>query len=167
MKRKYTEEQYQKRLAWMREYAKEYKRNNKEKIAAYKKIYNKTHKIDRAEYQAAYFKKRMQTDLFYRLRVRLRTRIKMAIKKNLKHGSTVNDLGCSIDFLKVYIESKFYGNMSWDNWGDVWELDHIKPLFKFDLTKRKQLLKACHYTNLQPLTVEDHRKKTNKDCIEK
>jgi hypothetical protein len=163
MKRKYTQDQYKKRLAWMREYAKEYRRNNKEKIAAYKKIYNKTHKVNRVEYQATYFKNRIQTDPLYRLRVRLRTRIKMAIKKNLKQGSTIKDLGCSIEFLKKYLESKFYSNMTWSNWGKVWQLDHVKRLADFDLTNREQLLKAVHYTNLQPLTVEDHRKKTTKE----
>jgi len=33
----------------------------------------------------------------------------------------------------------------------------------FDLTDREQLLKACHYTNLQPLWHEDHIQKTSND----
>jgi len=49
------------------------------------------------------------------------------------------------------------------NWGEVWELDHIKELHTFDLTDRDQFLKACNYMNLQPLTIEDHKKKTRGD----
>ena len=165
IKRKYTKNQYQKRLAWMRAYTKVYKKLNKDKIHKYEKKYRKKYPLKRAIYQAAYFKKRIQTDHLYKLRVRLRTRIKQAIKNNWQTGFSVTDLGCSITFLKNYIQSKFYSNMTWDNWGEVWELDHVIPLCKFDLTDRDQFLKAVHYTNLQPLTIEDHRKKTSKDVI--
>ena len=66
---------------------------------------------------------------------------------------------------KPYIESKFYGDMTWDNWGTVWELDHIVALHLFDLTNRKQFLKAINYKNLQPLTKSDHLKKTLKERL--
>ncbi|MGH7974928.1 MAG: hypothetical protein ACREBR_05335 [bacterium] len=53
--------------------------------------------------------------------------------------------------------------MSWTNWGEVWELDHIKRLADFDLTEPIQFKQAVHYTNLQPLTIEDHKKKTKNE----
>jgi len=53
--------------------------------------------------------------------------------------------------------------MTWDNWTlDGWHIDHIKPLASFDLTDRKQLLEACHYTNLQPLWAKDNLTKNDK-----
>jgi hypothetical protein len=41
--------------------------------------------------------------------------------------------------------------MSWENWGEYWHIDHIKPLAAFDLTVREEFLRAVHWTNLQPL----------------
>lgn len=87
----------------------------------------------------------------------------MAIKNDYKAGSAVKDLGCSIQEFKIYIESKFLPGMTWDNWGiNTWHLDHIISLSSFDLTIREELLKAVHYTNLQPLWAKDNIKKSNK-----
>jgi hypothetical protein len=88
--------------------------------------------------------------------------MKAALKGDYKSGSAVRDLGCSIEDLKIYLESKFLPGMSWDNWGKCngnWNVDHIKPLYTFDLTDREQFLIAAHYSNLQPLWFEDNMAK--------
>lgn len=80
-------------------------------------------------------------------------------------GSFVRDLGLSIGECVAYIENHFnwQPHFSWENWGTVWELDHVKALGLFDLTDREQFLQAVHYTNLQPLSIEDHKEKTKTD----
>ena len=103
---------------------------------------------------------RIKTNIQYKLSRRLRSRLYHALQGNQKTGSAVRDLGCSIDELRLYLESKFQSGMSWDNWSfEGWHIDHIKPLASFDLTDRKQLLLACHYTNLQPLWAFDNLSK--------
>ena len=93
----------------------------------------------------------------------LRSRLRHAIKNNQKSGSAVKDLGCSIDDLKKYLESKFQPGMSWDNHGfRGWHIDHIRPLSNFDLSVREQFLIACHYTNLQPMWWRQNIVKGNK-----
>lgn len=111
------------------------------------------------EYMRAYHKKYRQTTK-WKLQSRLRSRMRSAIIDNQKGGSTIADLGCSIDELKVYLESQFQPGMNWDNWAyEGWHIDHIKPLAQFDLTDPEQFKEACHYTNLQPLWAEDNIKK--------
>ena len=69
----------------------------------------------------------------------------------------------TVEQLKQHLESKFQPGMSWDNWTtDGWHIDHIKPLSSFNLNDRKQLLSACHYTNLQPLWAKDNLSKSDK-----
>lgn len=114
-------------------------------------------------------KERLKEDIKYRLCKKLRTRINMAVSSNQKSGSAVNDLGCSIQELKQRLELMFYPHpktgeqMTWDNYGLYgWHLDHIMPLSLFDLTDREQFLRACHYSNLQPLWAKENIIKGNR-----
>ena len=130
-----------------------YLKANKEQIKSKHKIYLKTNKDKINKHN----RERKKTDIQFRLASNLRNRLGNALKGNYKSGSAVKDLGCTIDEFKLYLESKFQPGMTWDNWGQHgWHIDHIKPLASFDLTDRKQMLEACHYTNLQPLWAEDN-----------
>jgi len=101
---------------------------------------------------------RVKADPRQKLMHSLRIRLLRALKRNSKTGSAVRDLGCSIDYFMEYIANKFQEGMTWDNHGE-WHLDHIKPLYQFDLTDREQLLEALHYTNYQPLWAIDNLRK--------
>jgi len=41
--------------------------------------------------------------------------------------------------------------MTWDNYGSLWHIDHIKPCASYDLADPLQQAECFHYTNLQPL----------------
>jgi hypothetical protein len=139
--------------------SKDYYKNNKEKKKEYDKVYRKNNKKKRNDRD----KLRRKNDTQYKLTMSLRSRLNNVLKRNQKVGSAVKDLGCTVDELISYLESKFQPEMSWDNWSkDGWHIDHIKPLTSFDLTDRKQLLEACHYTNLQPLWAKDNLVKSDK-----
>jgi len=103
------------------------------------------------------YKRISRRNLKVKLKDNLRTRLNSAIKNNYKTGSAVKDLGCSVEELKKYLESKFQEGMTWTNWSRTgWHIDHIEPLASFNLSNREELKKACHYTNLQPLWAEDN-----------
>lgn len=68
-------------------------------------------------------------------------------------------LGCTTDEFYSYIENLFYLEMSWKNYGTIWEMDHKIPLASFDLSKEDQQQLAFHYTNTQPLLCLENRSK--------
>lgn len=146
-----------------KEKSKKYYQKNKEKILIQRKSYGKQYRKLNKNKIYAYRKKYKKKNIEYKLSLNLRTRLCNALQRNTKSGSAVRDLGCSIEELKIYLESKFQPGMSWDNYGYYgWHIDHIKPLSSFNLTNRNQLLEACHYTNLQPLWAKDNLSKNDK-----
>ena len=70
-------------------------------------------------------------------------------------------LGCSYQDYMVYLEKKFNKEMNWSNMGGKhgWQIDHIKPLVKFDLSKKSNQLKAFNYKNTQPMWIKDNLSK--------
>lgn len=71
-------------------------------------------------------------------------------------------IGCTKQQLRCHLQSKFTEGMTFENYGQYWELDHIKPLSLFDLTNDDQYMLASHYTNIQPLWRLDNLLKSNK-----
>lgn len=107
------------------------------------------------------YHERYATDPQFKLICCLRARLLPALKGNAKRGSAVRDLGCSIEELRQHIERQFWPGMQWTNFGE-WQIDHIRPLSSFDLTDRKQLLKAVNWRNLQPLWAADNESKNGR-----
>ena len=140
-----------------------YKQKYKEKIALQRCEYEKRDGVQKKRY--AKLKIRKEQNINLKLSLLLRGRFSKAVKGNFKAGSAVKDLGCSIQELKEYLEKQFKNGMSWDNHGigkGKWNIDHIYPISKVDLTDRDQLLKVCNYTNLQPLWVEENVSKSDR-----
>jgi len=62
------------------------------------------------------------------------------------------------------IESKFDKGMSWDNWGDVWHLDHVIPQAYLSYTDPySDNFKRCwELNNLKPVLVRDNCSKSSR-----
>lgn len=116
-----------------------------------------------------YARRKRAGDSNYKTCELLRSRLSKLIRREVRSGSAVRDLGCTVDELRVYLESKFYVHpetgeqMTWKNHTtDGWHIDHVKPLSKFDLTDPEQFKAACHYTNLRPLWAKENLRKGNR-----
>jgi hypothetical protein len=109
-------------------------------------------------------KERRDSDPLYRLEVNYRHRIYMALKAvNGTKSLTTKDLfGTSVELVWVHLEKQFRFPMTRPNYGKVWHVDHIRPVCSFDLSDLEQLKACFHYTNLQPLFIEENIEKGSK-----
>ena len=129
--------------------------------------YQKQYRINNRDKKREWERNDRKNNIERRLADNLRNRLNISIKKNIRSGSAVRDLGCSTEELKTYLESKFQPGMSWDNWSrNGWHIDHIKPLASFNLSNPEELKMACNYTNLQPLWAKDNLSKGDRLRVE-
>lgn len=94
----------------------------------------------------------------------LKKRIRCALKrsKSTKSFKTQELIGCSIEELKIHLESLFKPGMTWENRGvNGWHIDHIRPCVSFNLSDPEQQKQCFHYTNLQPLWAEENMSKNS------
>jgi len=113
-----------------------------------------------------YLNKYRKINLKYKIALRMRGRIKdfMKIKNITKKNKTFDYVGCTPEFLKLYLEKKFYNHpitnepMTWENHSlNGWHIDHIIPLDK--AKNEDDAKKLCHYKNLQPMWSKENWKK--------
>ena len=134
-------------------------------FAKLKKFYKK--KICRScypnfltEQKTEWCKNEHDTNINYRIKKSLAARLRAVIVKN---NSTMNYIGCNIQYLREWFEYNFTSEMNWDNYGSYWSIDHIIPVCKFELTDEDEKLKCCNWTNLMPVTVKYNSSKKSID----
>jgi hypothetical protein len=100
----------------------------------------------------------------YRLKKSLAARLRNIL---FKTDTTMNYIGCNIQYLREWFEYNFTSEMNWDNYGSFWSIHHIIPVCKFDLTIQDEKLKCWNWTNLMPATVKfkSSKKEINMDQI--
>jgi hypothetical protein len=148
---------YQNKSEHYKALRKERYKNNTEKELQRNREYYKLNKNEIIE--KLYFKKKENE--FFRIICNLRSRISQFVKSRKLHkdNQTLVLLGIDLDNFKSYLESKFSVGMSWENYGE-WHIDHIIPLSSTD--NKDDLVRLCHYTNLQPLWAKDNLSKGSK-----
>lgn len=120
--------------------------------------YQKLNADARNTYNRQYRKNRRKADRLFSIRENMRARFRYELAKrgDSMHIKANEYLGCSWLFLRDYLAQKFTDGMSWNNYGE-WHVDHIMPLAS--ATTRDDLIKLCHYSNLQPLWAFDNLSK--------
>lgn len=130
----------------------EYHIENKERRNQKDKDWERRNK----EYRRQYFDERNKMpDVILRRTMRNNLKRYMAIamgESKIKESWDYDEIGCSPEFLKEYIEALFDESMGWENYG-LWHIDHIMPLSKGGTN---------HYSNLQPLWAEANLQKNDK-----
>lgn len=130
---------------------------DKERILMVVKTYRENNRQKRNEYN----KNRKIVDPIYNLKHLMNSRMRIFMKSQniTKKNKTFEIVGCSPEELKEHLENQFKNGMTWDNQGE-WHIDHIIPLSSGNT--EEEIIKLCHYTNLQPLWAIDNMKKGSK-----
>lgn len=112
--------------------------------------------------QAELLRRKRAENPNFKIQELLRGRLLYELKKKGidKDNSALKLLGCSVDYLRDYLEKQFEPGMSWNNHGE-WHIDHIVPCSYFDLTDPIQQRICFNFRNLQPLWAKDNYKKNN------
>ena len=149
-----------KNIKRIKEYMSKYREDNKDQIKEYNKNYKEDNKERLMKHAVEYAKIKRQTDPMYKLKVQVRNLIRGSFnrKGSVKKKRTEELLGCTLDFFANHLLETYYDNygIEWDGIEDV-HIDHIVPLSS--ATTEREIIKLCHYSNLQLLKAKDNLEK--------
>ena len=112
------------------------------------------------EQKTGWCKNEHNTNMNYRIKKSLAARLRTVLVKN---DSTMNYIGCNIQYLREWFEYNFTAEMNWDNYASFWSIDHIIPVCNFDLTLEDEKLKCWNWSNLMPVTIKYNSSKKKID----
>jgi hypothetical protein len=112
------------------------------------------------EQKTEWCKNEHNTNMNYRIKKSLAARLRTVLDKN---NSTMNYIGCNIQYLREWFEYNFTADMNWDNYATFWSIDHIIPVCNFDLTLEDEKLKCWNWSNLMPVTIKYNSSKKKID----
>lgn len=131
-----------------------YREKNRLRLIAHQKNYREANRAELSIKKTVYIRKRRRTDPEFKLLSNLRKRVWDSIVRDAgakKSASTSKLLGSTIPEFRAHLESQFRPGMTWENYGPVWHIDHIKPCAKFDLLDPAQQRECFNFKNQQPL----------------
>lgn len=146
----------------VRKYNKSYKEKNKNKLTNFYhqryqqnkekyKEYDREHK----EYRNEAEKRRKQVNPNYNLSKNTTTLLSDIIKHPNRMSTCLEQrCGYTAKQFRDHIQSQFTSEMNWDNYGSVWEVDHIIPInyFNYPDTNCKDFRICWSLMNLRPLS---------------
>jgi hypothetical protein len=156
--KKWHKEDYQRKKEIYRELHRKWCRKNREKKRLYDKKPNA--KIKRRLRN----RERRKIDPKFRLDSNIGSDVCEVLKGRKVWRKWEALVGYTIEDLMEHLEEQFDDNMSWDNYGSYWWIDHIKPVSKFNYKEpeEKEFKECWSLNNLQPLEKIINIKKSNK-----
>ena len=111
-----------------------------------------------------HIKNRMKSDLNFKLARYMRSQLYKAFKSQnvRKINRTFDLLGCSHSLFKKWINHQFYGNMTIENYGSVWQIDHCLPIASFNLLDENDMKKCFEWINVRPMYSNDNNLENDK-----
>ena len=170
----YKKEYYKKNREHKLQYSKNYRNKHKEFYKEYRELHKEKAKIAHKEYykknkeiltkkNIEYEKQRKLYDNVYKIKRQIRGMIRLSFNRQgmIKSKKTEEIVGCSLEYLYEYLLQTYKKNYNyeWDGKEPI-HIDHVTPLAS--VTTEKEVIKLCHYTNLQLLKAKDNLEKNTK-----
>lgn len=166
--------QYRKNnIEHIRKRQREYYHKNKDKHRVWKKRWEETHQEELKAYRKRYGKEnrekinkkaieRLHNDPIHKMKEQTRNMVRYALrsKGHRKTSRTAEIVGCDLDTLCEHLFATWEKNYGTKWNGEEYHIDHIVPLATAKTDE--DIVKLCHYTNLQLLTPEDNMAKSDK-----
>ena len=130
-----------------------YYEENKEKILEYHSERKTLRNLQKCERRAQ--------NPHIRIVEALKSRVHRVLKDKLTTRSW-KYIGCCKLQLTNWIEFQFDENMSWDNYGSYWHIDHVIPINMFNIQDKQHINICFHWSNLRPLEKKQNMSKSNK-----
>lgn len=157
------------------EYSEQYRKQNKQKIKKYNKEYYSKNQEKLKEYSKQYkqgnveiVRNQYKKNFNY---YSMLNAINFLLKGKIQTSKVFDKLPYTLQQLKSHLESQFTPEMTWNNYGDYWEIDHIIPINTFNLSSSDEpKFKICwSLANLRPLekSLNRSRPKDGSDISEK
>lgn len=134
----------------------EWSNNNKERHKELQSNWAKNHR----DHLNAKFNERMKNDFSFKMKKLCQIQLRRALKN--KTNTTMHYLHCNIELFIEWLEYCFTDEMTIDNHGEYWHLDHVIPISTFDLEDENQVYSCFHYLNYMPLKAKDNMSKNKK-----
>lgn len=137
---------------------KKWRENNKERKAATDKAWreanperkkenDKNWRENNKEHIQYYKRNTVQ----YKIRDKWSKRLWALIKKGHWSSETADVVGIEKKQMLMWLEFQFDTNMTYENYGTYWQIDHVTPCYMFDLEDDAQLRKCFSWKNTRPL----------------
>lgn len=150
---------------WISNHNKEYRESHKNEFREYNRVYARKYQSSPKglEQRRIIDKRKRENPTF-----RLNSNMSRVLRKSLENGkqgrSWLMLVDYSLEDLKLHLQRQFTKEMTWENYGTYWHIDHIKPrsYFIYKSQDDSQFKECWSLSNLQPLEAVENIRKSNK-----
>ena len=121
--------------------------NNQNQLLNNQKFYNKNNRDKRNAYE----RQKRKTDCIFNISCKIRQKTNYAFKSHINKMNIL--IGCSNYHLRKWIIYQLYGDMTLENYGKIWCLDHCYPLSKIN---EFEMNKYINWINIRPMYIRDN-----------
>ena len=135
------------------EYNKIYKEEHKEEVDLYNRVYNIENRKEIQERQTITHRERFKNDPEFKLSKTTRTSFTEFVKSGRNNDSIGDLVGCSSNAIRKWLEYNFTEEMTWENHGTYWHIDHVILCSMFNMLDYDERKTCFNWQNTRPLNA--------------